>query len=544
MARRFQPRFAAMLLACATALAPATGAFGQNPTTGGDTPPIAPEFATRYTGKHLSVADLPAPRRFVTQHEAVIRGKKVGYTATAEETYITNIEGEPVGRFFTFAYVRDGVKDRNRPVIFIFNGGPGSASLWLHVGALGPRRAYLDQGVNPSNVPPFGLIDNPATPLDVADLVFIDPIGTGYSHAVGAAQDSDFAGVDADADSVARFIEAWLTRNNRFHSPKFVVGESYGGYRASVLPRALMGGLAYGGTMRGITLDGVVIVGSPLGAGASKPATPDGPDPNVGNLIPGMAVTALYHKLIPDQGKGVAALYDEVAAFARSDYAQAVYQLRQGTLSDEDQAAMAERLAAYTAVPATEWLRNKLEINPPQYGALALAPAGLHVGMYDSRYTLPARHHGGDFVADDPAMAQYVPPMIAGLHELMRTHLKIDMPYPYESIVWQGVFSKWNHRRAGVPPTQTYAGDLAVAMRRQPKMRVLMLSGYYDLLATPAAMDEAARQAGLPADRVVTRVFESGHMSYLGGTATAFADEIRQFVLTSLQDRPAFNGGH
>jgi Carboxypeptidase C (cathepsin A) len=469
----------------------------------------------------------------------MIRGKKVAYNATAEETYITNIEGEPVGRFFTFAYVRNGPVDRNRPVLFVFNGGPGSASLWLQMGALGPQRAFLDKDVNPSSVPPFGLLDNGDSPLDVTDLVFIDPIGTGFSHAVGTAEDADFAGVDADADSVARFIEAWLSRNGRYGSPKFVLGESYGGYRAALLPRALMGGLAYGGTMRGITLDGVIIVGSPLSAGASKPAAAESVNRAVASLIPGMAVTAHYHHLLPDTGKSVAEIYDEAAAFARKDYAEAVYRMRQGTLEQAELRTIADRLAQYTAVPADLWISNKLEINQPQYGALALSGSDLVVGLYDSRYTLPARHSGGDFVADDPAMAQYVPGIIAGFHEMLKDQLKVEMPMPYEAIVWEGVFSRWDSRRLTARPTQTYADDLAIAMRRQPRMQVMMMSGYYDLLATPMAMADAAEQAGLPTDRLVSRVFESGHMSYLGGTAPAFAEDIRQFIVNMVQGRTA-----
>jgi len=518
------------------ALVLAVPAAGQGSTATADVPPVAPDFATRSSGKHLSVADLPAPRRFVTQHKAEIGGKPLSYTATAEETYITSIAGEPVGRFFTFSYVKNGPVDRDRPVLFVFNGGPGSASLWLHMGALGPKRAYLDRGVNPSNVPPFGLVENGSSPLDVTDMVFIDPIGTGFSHAVGEAQDADFAGVDADVDSVARFIEAWLGRNGRFHSPKFVLGESYGGYRAAVLPRALMGGLAYGGVMRGITLDGVIIVGSPLSAGASQPTTPArGIDRTVGDLIPGMAITARYHKRVPTDAKSTEALYEEVARFVRTDYAEALQRLKAGILPEPAQAAIAARLAGYTGVPAETWIRNKLQINPPQYGAMALADEGLDIGLYDSRYTLPLKNRGVDFVADDPAMTQYVPGMIAAFHEMLKDQLKVEMPIPYEAIVWEGVFSRWNHRRAGVTPTQTYAGDLAVAMRRQPRMRAMLVSGYYDLLATPLAMRNAVEQAGVPMDRVALRTFESGHMSYLGNTIKQFGDSVRRFVVETMQ---------
>src|SRR5262249_46703103 len=133
------------------------------------------------------------------------------------------------------------------------------SSVWLHMGVFGPRRAILDREVNPTSVPPFPVADNPDSPLEVCDLVFVDPVGTGFSHAVGTAQDKDFFGVDADVDSMARFIETWLTRHHRWSSPKYVLGVSYGSARAAILPRALMGGFDYVGLMRGITLDGVIL---------------------------------------------------------------------------------------------------------------------------------------------------------------------------------------------------------------------------------------------------------------------------------------------
>ncbi|MCP3733829.1 peptidase S10 [Sphingomonas sp. RP10(2022)] len=482
----------------------------------------------------MSLADVPPPRRFVTQHVATIGGRKIAFTATAEESYVTNIEGEPTGRFFTFSYVKTGARDPNRPVLFLFNGGPGSASCWLQMGAMGPWRAFLDHSVNPSNVPPFGYSENPDSPLDVADLVFIDPVGTGFSHAAGAAEDSDFAGVDADADSVARFIEGWLQRNGRFTSPKFVLGESYGGFRAAMMPRALLGGIRYVGVMRGITLDGVIIVGAPLSLGANSGAAP-ATDAGIGGgaLIPGMAITADYHRggaSAPD----VATRYGEVSDYVGGPYADALRRLKDGALPQSVEAEVADRLALYTGVPAKTWIDRHLALSPPEYSALALAGSGLKVGLYDSRYTLPASHDGGDFVADDPAMAQYVPGIVAGFQQMIHDELKVDMPIPYEAIVWEGVFSRWNNRRAGVAPDQTYGDDLAIAMRRQPQLRVMLMTGYYDLLATPLATASSARAAGLPPERVTLHSYASGHMSYLGETAPQFGRDVRQFILDTL----------
>jgi len=498
----------------------------------------AASVATHYTGGHLSLADVPPPRRFVTRHVTTIRGQKIAFTATAEESYVTNIEGEPTGRFFTFSYVKTGTRDPRRPVLFLFNGGPGSSSCWLQMGAMGPWKAILDRSVNPSNVPPFGYAANPDSPLDVADLVFIDPVGTGFSHAAGSTQDSDFAGVDADADSVARFIEGWLQRNGRFTSPKFVLGESYGGFRAAMMPRALLGGIRYVGVMRGITLDGVIVVGAPLSTGANSGAAP-GIDAGIGGgaLIPGMAITADYHGGAATRPE-VGARYDQVSAYVRGPYADALRRLQAGTLPQSAQAEVAGRLAAFTGIPAKTWTDKHLVLSPPEYSALALAGLGLKLGLYDSRYTLPAAHDGGDFVADDPAMAQYVPGIVAAFQQMIYDKLKVVMPIPYEAIVWEGVSSRWNNHRVGVAPDQTYGDDLAIAMRRQPQLRVMLMSGYYDLLATPLAMASSVKAAGLPAERVTLHSYESGHMSYLGGTAAQFGRDVRQFIVDTVASRP------
>jgi carboxypeptidase C (cathepsin A) len=516
-----------------TAAAPAPPAKQSGPPA-----TTAPVFAVP-TGKHLRVSDMPKPRRFVMRHQASIRGQTISYEARAGGTYITNIEGEPVADIFSFSYVKldkAGRPDPRRPVVFVFNGGPGSGSLWLHVAAFAPRQAVLDRDVNPSNIPPFGLAANDDSLLDTADLVFIDPVGTGFSHAVAQAQDTDFASVDADADSVARFIEAWLSDNGRYNSPKFVVGESYGSVRASVLPRALMGGPSYMGLMRGITLNGIVIVGPVIGGGAEKP-NPDADEEGLAALLPGMAVTALYHRSHGRSDAAVSALYDEVSDFARTVYLPAILAAKKGALADADRDRIAQKLEAYTAIPATTWIQRKLIIDPVSYTHLALASRGLDVGTYDSRYTLPTANSGHDFVADDPAMGQYVPGLVAAFHRLMAEEFGVRMPYPYLAINFD-LNMHWKYAgRLGVQPEQTYAGDLAVAMRRQPHMQLMVATGYYDMLATPASLVYQLQEGHVPRSRTRLKRYLSGHMLYLGGTSHQFSDDVRDFVLDTLKQK-------
>jgi len=528
-----------LLLAAALAWGSAANGQGQpapaaaQPAPAGPPNP-APEFVARVPENPVTMASLPAPRRFATRHEAEIGGQRIRYTATAGETYITNLYGHPVASFFSFAYVKDGPRDVSRPVLFVFNGGPGSASLWLHMGVVGPRRLVLDQEVNPSLTPPFGLQSNPHSLLDVADLVFIDPVGTGYSQAIGNAVNADFFGIDEDAESVARFIEAWITENGRWNSPKFLMGESYGSVRAAILPRTLMGGPFYSGVMRGITVNGVILLGVALGVMGPEPAAPtSGPDPRIGLPLPGFAATAWYHNRIDRAGRSIEQLYEEVGRFAAGDYAEAIHRLIAGTLPEPEKARIAERLSAYTGISAETWLRGNLRLGNQAFLRALLTEQGLEAGNYDSRYTLPLARSGNDPVADDPAMGRYVPGFVSAFHDMIRDDLNVRMPMPYNAITWVGLNFAWRRQRIGIPVAPTIAEELAVAMRRNQRMRVLVASGYYDMVTTAASAENQVRRAGLPSDRVTVRNYESGHMLYLGDTAEAFANDVRALIAAS-----------
>lgn len=492
-------------------------------------PPTAPAVVTRVSDKPVRLADLPPPRRFVTTHRTSIGGKAIDYQAIAGETYITNLTGEPIASIFAFSYIAKG-NDPARPVMFVFNGGPGSSSVWLHMGAVGPRRLVLDAEVNPTSVPPFGVRDNPFSVLDVADLVFIDPVGTGFSHAVGTAKDSDFYGVDADADAVARFIEAWLSEHGRWNSPKYLMGESYGSVRAAVLPRALLGGPFYGGTMRGITIDGVIMLGLSLEARRSGGAPAPGAPAREPLLLPAMAATAWYHQRVNRAGQTAAQFHDAAARFAAEEYAPALIALDGGTLGAADKARIAQRLAGFTGLSAKVWEDAGLRMGHLPFLKALLADQGLEAGAYDSRYTLPLAGSLGDPVADDPAMGRYVPGFVGAFHDMLHRDLKVTMPLPYSSITWVTLNPVWNWDRVGIPPAPGFGAELAAAMRRNPRLRVMAASGLYDLVTTAAAGEAQIRQAGLPTDRTTLHNYESGHMLYLGDTAPQFANDVRAFI--------------
>ncbi|HEX7947915.1 MAG TPA: hypothetical protein VF495_24830 [Phenylobacterium sp.] len=399
------------------------------------------------------------------------------------------------------------------------------------MGVVGPRRVALDQEGNPSNTPPFGLVDNPKTLLDVADLVFVDPVGTGWSRVIGKGAPADFWGVDEDADTIAQFIELWLTEHQRWNAPKYVMGESYGSIRAAVLPRALMGSPLYTGVMRGITLNGVVLLGTTLDP-MGVPPDPDLALTRQALLLPAMADTAWYHRRIERRGRSLEAYHQEVLAFAQGAYLDGLRREKDGALPPGERRALVDKLVDFTSLPAETFARS-LSLRDADFTRGVLAAAGLQVGAYDSRYTLPLAGSGGDPVADDPAMARYVPGFIAAFHQMATSELKIQMDRPYGSIVWKDVLPSWNFVRPNIPANQSYATDLAIAMRRTPKMRVLIASGYYDL-TTPSAIAEATvAEAKLPGDRLLLRRYSSGHMLYLGDTAAAFADDVRSLIKAS-----------
>ncbi|MDG2523041.1 hypothetical protein P7B02_16010 [Caulobacter segnis] len=488
-------------------------------------PPI--QLAVSQTANQPTAKPAP-PQRFVTKHRTTIRGRKIDYTATAGEIYLTTLSGEPTASIFSFAYVKDGPRDLNRPVMFVFNGGPGSSSLWLHMGVVGPRRVVLDREVNPSNVPPFGVADNPDSLLDVADLVFIDPVGTGFSRAVGSGKAEDFWGVDQDADSVAQFIELWLTENGRWTSPKFIMGESYGSVRAALMPRALMGGPTYLGMMRGITVNGIVLLGTTLES-RDGPPKPEAAFTSAANDLTAQAATAWAHGRTAHQGKTLADFQAEVDRFAAGEYEDALRRNAASPLPPAERQALVAKLSGYTGLPADAYAQD-LKVPTGLFARRLLADKGLSVGLYDGRYTLPTKGSGNEPVADDPAMGRYVPGFVAAFHQMLHDDLKVGMERPYGAIVWRDLLSKWKWSRAQVPQGQSFAVDIATAMRRNERLQVLVASGSYDLVTTPAAARRSLQAADLPTDRVTFRDYPSGHMLYLGDTAAAFSDDVRALI--------------
>ncbi|MEO7978857.1 hypothetical protein [Flavobacterium sp.] len=467
---------------------------------------------------------------FSTKHTININGKPLDFTATADEIFLKNDDNKIIASVFSFSYIKKNKNNEVRPVVFVFNGGPGSSSIWLHLSSIAPWKVKLIPEINSNNLPPFGLEDNTDSLLDVADLVFIDPVGTGFSHIIAPGTPENFYGVDQDAESMAQFIEKWLIKNNRWNSPKFLIGESYGSQRVSVLPRALMGGVTYTGIMRGITLNGIIMLGTTLESPLKK-LTADAKLERAASLLPTLAKTAWYYNKVNKTLYSYEEFQKEVLAFAEKDYLNALLLENKETLSTDEKGTIIDKLCAYTGL-SRDFFSSTLEIKPTLFANSLLSKENLQIGLYDTRYNLPLEHSGNDPVADDPAMGRYVPGFTAAFRELLSSKLNIDIQDTYKTIDWKNISFQWQWSRKETKEGPDFTDDLNVVLRRTPNLKVFIAAGSYDLSTPIGYAKNTIKKANFAADRVIFKEYESGHMLYLGNTGTLFSDDIRSFILS------------
>ena len=486
---------------------------------------------------------LPLPKEFLTHHQITTNGSKVAFTVRAGETYIYGDNGHPTGSIFSYAYTADGARPANRPVMFVMGGGPGSASDTLNVGLLGPwtvaqNRLALQGAHTPASVPPFGVAENHNSLLDATDLVFIDPIGTGYSHPVGPGKGQDFWGIDEDLEALAQFIQLWLSKNGRWDSPKFFLGESYGGTRAALIPNILLGGPNYPGYTRAISLNGVIVMSNGLG----WPVGADGIGTTwlSASSLPDFAATAWYHNRIDRKGRTLRQFYDEVWQFASGEFVIALQKEAVQVLPPEERQAVVAKLCGFTGLPAAAFEKS-LSISASDFAQALLADSHLRISVYDSRYTAPAANNGEDAVADDPFLMRAFPVFGGAFLEEESTQLKVHMDRPYAAIHFRDLNAHWNYTRRATwvegsgdqykpKHFKTNAEELAVAMTRNDSLYAMVVTGYYDLLLTPAQAKYATEQAGIPKDRLILEPVEAGHMPYVDSGATPLINDIRAMV--------------
>jgi len=477
-------------------------------------------------GKNEKAKEIPEAKQFVTEHEARVGGKKIEYTVTAGTMLMKNEKDEPQALIGYTAYVAKGGNRKERPIMFAYNGGPGSASIWLHMGILGPQRAVVtDAGFG--NNGPYRRVNNEYSIIDETDLVMIDPVGTGFAKAAGEAKGEDFWGVDQDIKSISEFIVQYLTENGRWASPKYILGESYGGMRS--------GGVAYYLLENHfVALDGVILV-SPFmeftsgfsGMGIDLPHA---------MFLPTFAATARYHGALDPTPPDLEKFLDEAADFALNEYAPAL--LKGDALTDSERGAVLAGLSKYTGLSEDYWDRANLRINEGRFTKELMRVTGKTVGRVDSRFAGHMINRIGESAVYDPMLTAIGPGYLAAFMDYYQNDLEVEDIGNYT--VFGKIFMKWDwsHRQPDLRgfklPFPNTAVDLAFAMRQNPSMRVLVQQGYYDLATPHLATEYFIDHLDIPDElrgNIEYATYEAGHMMDIHEPSMVkFKDDLARFV--------------
>jgi carboxypeptidase C (cathepsin A) len=452
--------------------------------------------------------DAPKEEWSVTEHSIKIGAETIPYTASAGTTLLKNADGEPTGLLYSVAYTRSDVKDLStRPVSFLYNGGPGSATMWLHMGAFGPRRvATVNGGFTPPA--PYSIVDNTETLLDKTDLVFIDMMGTGYSRAAGKGEEKDFYGVDEDAAAFAQFIVTYLSRNNRWNSPKFLIGESYGTFRSAVLGNLLQ-------SRYNVHLNGIDLISSVLDLSTITFA--DGDDRVYEYYLPSYAAVAWYFKTAPTRTATLEETVEAARRYAAGEYAVALF--KGDTLSAAEKAAVAKRLYEFTGISEDYFVRANLRVKLGQFNAELMRGKGLTAGRIDARFTGHTFNLLTENSESDPEGPAVGGAFTALINQYNHQELKFGRDMQYRNTRNGG---GWNWTRqnggGGFPPAPNVQRDLAQAMITNPALQVQIENGYYDM-ATPFFPTEfTAHHLGIPEalqKNITLKYYTAGHMMYL-----------------------------
>jgi carboxypeptidase C (cathepsin A) len=465
----------------------------------------------------------------VTEHTIVLDGKTISYTARAGTITLFNEKEQPTARIFYTACTQDGVSPSSRPVTFIYNGGPGSSTMWLRMGSIGPVRVLAANGA-PSGPPPYRIVDNQYSLLDKSDLVFIDMPSTGFGRIIGAGTTKEFYGVDQDVAAFGQFISRYISTFDRWNSPKFLFGESYGTTRSAALADYLL--------VHGIALNGVVLQSSILNFGLdfTSGIPIGGGDWPFVLYLPTEAATAWYYHKVRGE-PNLANFVSQVESFAMGPYLDALY--RGDKLSVSERNSVAQRLSSYLGLPLHYVLESNLRVPYPRFQAELLRSEGRVIGRLDSRYSTAttdrASYEGPPW---DPTDSSIDAPYTTAVNQYIREDLKYNPPIPYRPNVYALIFAnggEWDftHTPPNAEPLFTALGklsatnvapDLADALTENPKLQVFSANGYYDFatpfFATQYTLDHLNLAPNLQRN-ITYGFYEAGHMIYLSDSALA-----------------------
>ncbi len=463
-----------------------------------------PKVKTEDSGK--AQHEPPEDKVSETQHTVTIDGKEIAYTAKAGTLVLRDDAGDAKATIFYVAYTKNGVEDLSRrPITFSFNGGPGSSSVWLHLGVLGPRRVLMEEEGTPLP-PPFKLVDNEFSLLDVTDLVFIDPVSTGYSRPAPGEEAKQFHGVEQDIESVGEFIRLFATRAQRWDSPKFLIGESYGTTRAAGLSSHLQENL-------GMYVNGIMLISSILNFQSAR-FVPGNDLPYI-LFLPTYTATAWYHHKLPQdlQELSLQDVLAQAKAFAMAPYTIAL--MKGAALPSEEHAEIVSQLARFTGLSETYIEQTNLRINIHRFVKELLREERHTIGRFDSRIKGIDRDAAGEHHDYDPSYAIVQGAYTAALNYYLRSVLDVKIDKSYEILTgnvqpWD--YGKHQNRYLNV------AESLRQAMTYNPYLKVFVGNGYYDLatpyLATEYTFNHLELDSTLH-DHISMGYYEAGHMMYL-----------------------------
>ena len=448
-------------------------------------------------------------------------GQRIAYKATVGETILTGDDGKQEAVIVTTSYVKSP-RDTSRPVFFIYNGGPGSGSVWLQMGAWGPKRVAIPSDARDDGAPPYPLLDNPDSLIDVADLVFIDPPGTGFSYLTDGTDPKKYYGLRQDAKAVAQVIRRWINDNGRWNSPKYLGGESYGTTRTAMVVDELEGG-----TFNDVGLNGLILVSTILDFAGREP-TPGNEMAYIVTL-PNMAAAAFYHGKV--QAPSVESIADEASQFAIGPYATAL--LKGQDLPAAERAAVRAELSRLTGLSEAYLDQAELRVTSERFYKELLRDRGLTIGRLDARYTGRDYDNAGETPDNDPSFYGIDAGYTAAINSWLRETLGFETRREYQSIGREpGQHWDWSLGSGwGRNAYLNVAPFVGKAMRENAGLRLFNAQGWYDFATPFFGAEYSLNRVGIPQDRLTFRYYDAGHMMYVRDEDRAkLSADLRAFI--------------
>lgn len=482
-------------------------------------------FALAQENKDPVSSPQPVAQVFESKQSVTIDGKVINLNAKAGTMELRDENNKPIALFGFTSYFKEN-PEKNRPIIFAYNGGPGSSSYWLHMGIMGPKRIVVDDP-NYNLAAPYELVNNEFSILDVADVVMMDPVGTGLSIPIGEASGKDFWGVDQDIRSVSLFIMQFLKTHNRLNSPKYILGESYGTFRNAGVMSYLLG--------NGYTLNGVIMVSAVFDLRSLFFA----PNEDISYIayLPTMAATSWYHDKVANKGSDLPSFVQQVREFTENEYAPALF--KGNRITDLEKSNVADKLQRFTGISAELWKRADLKIKTGEYFQELLRSTGETVGRLDSRYKGINIDPMAMDSFTDPQSDAISPAYTIGFLDYFHGSLKVskDLHYATSAYSKEGFKWDWKHQGNnfwGADAAVTTLPDMADAMSKDPNVKVLIMNGYYDLATVFYGVEYSISHLDLPksaVDRVIMKYYEAGHMMYTHlPSAKLFREDLKNFI--------------